>query len=112
MRTQIIAIFLVAVFSCDATYLPGSFGLGGANYGGLGFGYSSSPVINAVSPSGSYASSALYNPAAAMKVAYVINSDLGNGIMDVGGSISGTPLRYGYGSSLGSYGNIAYVVNK
>ncbi|CAL1263897.1 unnamed protein product [Larinioides sclopetarius] len=72
MRTQIIAILLVAVVCCNANYLPGTYNLGGASYAGaLGLGYAANPVA----PYNAYA--AAYNPAAGMKI-YVVSSDLSN----------------------------------
>ncbi|KAF8764697.1 uncharacterized protein LOC129972065 [Argiope bruennichi] len=129
MRAQIIAILLVAVFSCEATYLPGSYGLGGANYGAPGLGYPSSPVLNAVSP---YTNGLPYNTAGA--VAYVVPSGYGNYIVvsDAAASPYGSnyavagpgygvspktagyasPYGYAYGSNLGAYGNLVYPVKK
>ncbi|GBM75785.1 hypothetical protein AVEN_248475-1, partial [Araneus ventricosus] len=125
----ILAILLVAVFYCEATYLPGSYGLGGANYAAPGLGYPSSPVLNAVPP---YGNGLPYNPAGA--VAYVVPSQFGNYLVvnDVAGSAYGanyavagsgygvspktagygSPLGYGYGSNLGSYGNAFYFGKK
>ncbi|KAF8764689.1 uncharacterized protein LOC129978883 [Argiope bruennichi] len=118
MRSQIAAILLVAVFSCEATFLPGGYGLGGTSYGALGLGYPAG-IANAYAPPA-------YNPApATVKVTYVVPSDLGNYM--VVNDIAGAPVAsyavvdpsVGLKDTVARYvapvkttGNIAYVVKK
>ncbi|CAL1263904.1 unnamed protein product [Larinioides sclopetarius] len=131
MHLQIFAVLLIAVFVCEATYLPGSYGLGGANFAAPGLGYPSNSALNSVPP---YGNGLPYNPAGSANVAYIVPSQFGNYIVvnDVAGSAYGanyavagpgygaspkaagyaSPLGYGYGANLGSYGNAVYYGKK
>ncbi|GBO22962.1 hypothetical protein AVEN_15478-1 [Araneus ventricosus] len=124
LNNRIIAILLVAVFCCEATYLPATFGLGGVSYAGA-LGYPASPVA----PYSAYAAAAVPG---AVKVTYVAPSDLGNyvvvsdvaapapvpapaaaasyAVVDPAPVIKDATSRYV--APLKSYGNIAYVVKK
>ncbi|CAL1263900.1 unnamed protein product, partial [Larinioides sclopetarius] len=124
MRFQIVIILLVAAFCCEATYLPGTFGLGGASYATLGLGYPANPVAPFnVAPYNSYASAAIPGN---VKVTYVAPSDLGNYVVlnDVAAPAAAASYTVvepahanketasRYVAPLRSYGNIAYVVKK